>query len=705
MTVTRGDSANPAISTRHLARRRSWAGSEPNRTPTKREMGSIMKMRGLPIALILLSVLLITATPATARPTREVPPPHAQDCVHPHPCGGEWPTDLEGATFDLLPIEHIRIPSSTYAVDGVELDGWIVRPNVPEGVTVPVLLHSSPYLGDCRFDNVVGTTCRSTPDDPAMMSDDFVGPGAAVYHWGTPALRLAKAGYALVMVSTRGTGRSGGCFSGLSQESQDDQATLVGWAGSQPWSNGRVAMGGISAPAATAWEAATNPQTPSALKTIVTAGIVSDPYTLLRSPQGAPETYGSATFGLYGFNSLVPPLGGAQHSWAADGAIEDVVTSRPERLCADQLVEKATPITAVVSPDRSESYWAERRLIDRFDQVSAAVLLAQGFNDDGHDWQDDIVWEALTSAPKRRLVGQWAHDFPYGTDYGNPSLRVTLDPEWENNQWGSLVTAWLDYWLKGIGSPERLGIVDYQDNQGAWHDSTAWPPKEAKEEVLYLAGDNLAPEPDGSSRSFLSAPDITNSHVGANQVDFPYAPYSALCQDPVHGTLPTGLAYLTPKLDEDLLLAGNVFAYLRLTSDQPGGLITAKLIDIGPNEQLCDEFGQPRDVRQIERAAADLRFHAGNFVAEDFRTDGQPTSVRLDFADLAYKVLKDHRLGLILSYGETHSDFVGAPFPQIGVLGDGGALASHLVLPLVEDSFGGMKPKLDYPVRPFTPAS
>lgn len=50
-------------------------------------------------------------------------------------------------------------------------------------------------------------------------------------------------------------------------------------------------------------------------------------------------------------------------------------------------------------------------------------------------------------------------------------------------------------------------------------------------------------------------------------------------------------------------------------------------------------------------------------------------------------------------------DRVGQPYsPDITVHADPGRESSHLVIPVVEGSLGGKRPKLDYPPRPFLPS-
>lgn len=306
-------------------------------------------------------------------------------------------------------------------------------------------------------------------------------------------------------------------------------------------------------------------------------------------------------------------------------------------------------------------------------------------------------------------------DFPYGDDYPVEQDRVALDPSWEHNQWRPLLIAWLDYWLKGIGDPPRLGTVDYQDTSGTWRDDSEWPPKHAKEEVMYLNGDALAAKPGVGSRAFRATPNILNSYKGATVIDFPIKPWSALCPDEATARTGTaGVAYLTPPLRKAAVIAGNPFAYLTLQSDAPGGIVTIDLVDLAPDfscetgDQAVPDVEpvrlQPSGVRVLAEGAADLRFNEGNFNGSNFQVD-KPTQVRIELGDLAARLEAGHRLAFIVSYGETHIDFSsGQPyFPTITIVGTEDVTSSHLVIPLVKGTLGGKKPRLDYPPRPFTP--
>ena len=595
--------------------------------------------------------------------------------VHPFPAGdgSEWPVGLAGP-FDIASIEHVQVAAS----DEIALDGWVLRPGVPDGVKVPVVLWSAPYFGQCSFLPATTLPPAVPPEYPVCHYDIGTDPelrdGDDVSE-AVPVDRLLQEGYAVAVFNVRGTGNSGGCFEWFGPNEQADQALLVEWLGSQEWSNGRVAMMGLSYHGTTPWEAAIN--NPPSLKTIVVAGMVGDAYTFSHTPQGA-------TFAISGvFESQFflrvsgsPPLNGPPEHWTVDHA-----PTVPERACPETANVLGEEFSGTYSDRRNGAFWDARRLIDRFPGITASVLLTHGFDDNvgsGHQQQENAVWQTLTHAPKRMLEGQWPHMMPGFDAEFEPTYGASFD---------DVAVKWFDYWLKGIGSPEKLGLVEFQDGKDHWHTSTRWPPAEQREEVLYLTQGLAAPLSGDEASSFQSV-----ENVGTTTI---------LCDDellppsPAPGAIPTnqGLAYFSQPVQQDTFLAGNPIAYLQVESDLPGGLVAIDLFDV-PTDCADAVF--------LGRGVADLRFHDGVFTGHDFPVR-EPTPVRFDITDFAEWLDAGHRLGVVVSYGDP-IDRTGPPYPSlITIHGDGSAASSHVVLPVLEGGFGGAAPTLDYPPRPFVP--
>jgi uncharacterized protein len=561
----------------------------------------------------------------------------------------------EAASAPKVRVDHVQVES----FDGTVLDGWVLRPaNAGTKEKLPIVLWTSPYFG----------TTYPPGDDPQLWTNDNSA-------FAVPVNLLIENRYAVAIFNVRGSGESGGCFDWFGRREQRDQAFLVEWLAARPWSNERVGMMGLSYHGTTPWEAAI--QNPPHLRTIVVAGMISDAYLFTHSPQGATFAVASGfTAQFFGLTSAAPPtLLGAPDP----RAIATWAGVAPERICPDVLTF-LTDDTLGLTTDRAEAFWKARRLIDGFPKINASVLLTHGFQDlwvSGHQSQESEVWPLLR-APKAEIKGQWGHEFPNFNSFNGDAMRG----------WNARLMVWLDHYLKGLGpKPSDLGTVSYQDGTGRWRRSTAWPPKEARKEVLYLAGERLSPRPSTDDTGFRSLP-RSPEHVDSLR--------ASCAEAGLPDELAAGRVFMTPPLRRPLVIAGNPFAYLTLTADQPGGQVGLHLVDVGP-DLSCSPVPYSDGSRAISSGTADLRYFQGNYAARDFPT-GRPVRVRIDLTHLAEEIPRGHRLAIVVSRGDL-IDRISAPFaPHVTVDG-----ASELVLPLVEGTLGGRGPSHSYPPRPFLP--
>ncbi|MGB1880732.1 MAG: CocE/NonD family hydrolase, partial [Gammaproteobacteria bacterium] len=135
-------------------------------------------------------------------------------------------------------------------------------------------------------------------------------------------LRVAQAGYVVVVQDCRGTYQSEGVFDPYFQEAHDGADTIA-WAAAQPWCNGDVGTMGASYYGATQWLAAS--EAPTALKAMAPF-ITTDQYYEKWTYQGGAFQLGfmlqwaTATFAI---GELVRRLGrGEAEAAALAGAIQ-----------------------------------------------------------------------------------------------------------------------------------------------------------------------------------------------------------------------------------------------------------------------------------------------------------------------------------------------------------------------------------------------
>jgi putative CocE/NonD family hydrolase len=99
------------------------------------------------------------------------------------------------------------------------------------------------------------------PDDdrrhPVLLQRTPYDKGFHPFTWAaTDPLRMVEAGYAVAIQDVRGRFASGGTYDDLYLHEAADGADAVGWAATQPWSDGNVGMYGISYMGGCQWLAA-----------------------------------------------------------------------------------------------------------------------------------------------------------------------------------------------------------------------------------------------------------------------------------------------------------------------------------------------------------------------------------------------------------------------------------------------------------------
>ena len=143
--------------------------------------------------------------------------------------------------------------------DGTILRVNVFRPRDDDGPR-PVLLSAHPYGKDAtlprprspRWGGGYSTRFRARG---LPQSAPYTHSALTSWEAPDPAFWVPR-GYVVVNADLRGWGRSDGVGELLSQQEGRDVADLVEWAGTQPWSTGRVAMNGVSYLALSQWAGA-----------------------------------------------------------------------------------------------------------------------------------------------------------------------------------------------------------------------------------------------------------------------------------------------------------------------------------------------------------------------------------------------------------------------------------------------------------------
>ena len=171
----------------------------------------------------------------------------------------EWQSHEYGGTTILIARDIAIITS----------DGTVVRANVyrPKSDTArsPTIVNMGPYGKDVPLSKLYPERwSRMVQQYPDVLSHS----SGRLFAWEVPdAERWVPLGYVIVHVDARGTGASEGKWNPKSKREMQDFAECIDWIAEQSWSNGRVAVMGVSYYAIVAWKVAQ--VAPAALKAII----------------------------------------------------------------------------------------------------------------------------------------------------------------------------------------------------------------------------------------------------------------------------------------------------------------------------------------------------------------------------------------------------------------------------------------------------
>ncbi len=564
--------------------------------------------------------------------------------------------------------------------DGVVLIPLAIwRPDTAE--RVPVIVDAGPYYE-------IGEHCLRPAQDPctAGFANDTID-----YPGQTTSFSLKNFlphGYAVVQLAVRGTGTHGGCMDLMGPSEVHDLDQAIMWIGEQPWSNGNVALWGVSYDGSTPWEVAGTGN--SHLKTIVPVSGLPDIYDLMFH-NGSAETRGaimhSQVYWPFGFSddflqpdtppSPVPLPAPEPDVFPGEANGREDYQDLQNLLCPEAARGAAMgPASAATGSRLTEAadYWSLR---DHRDDVLAnyqgSVFLVHGLQDWNVDPHSAIPFNAALRAKGlevKEWYGQWDHALP-------DSLCARSTPPWVTLpcrlDFADVLLRWFERHLKDNTTVDTGPAVQVQDDLGFWRNADAFPPVSPAWTELHLTGDRALSMESGGARTEATLNPGTPAAAG-DFIELRSEPFA-----------------------EDLRVSGLVRLEVPFEAQGPGGALGAWLFDedgegrvrapyvgVTPNRTWV-----PYGIPVVGHAQMNLRYHAGGETAQNL-VPGESYVARMEFEPLDIVVPQGHRLVLWLFQGQyPDHQATQTPSPLKVFLGDGAVLR----LPVVEAD-----PKAVFPV-------
>ena len=556
--------------------------------------------------------------------------------------------------------------------DGVRLATDVYRPMVDGRVIkrrLPVIMERTPY-GKRR----VNRSERSSEQQEAAVRPEV-------------AAFFAREGFVVVMQDCRGRYGSEGSFTKYVNEAEDGFDTMA-WLLEQAWCDGTVGTMGVSYGAHTQCALASlNP--PGLACMFMDSGGFANAY------QGGIRRGGAF--------ELKQATWAYKHALLSPATLADA--SRAEALRHTDIVEwfRDMPWEPGHSPlsaaPEYEAYLFEQWRAGTFtDYWRQPGLYAEGYYDRFPDvptaivgsWYDPYVGSCtgnFTELARRKqspvtlLMGPWTHgdrsvsyagDVDFGPDAimdGNVAadyLRLRLS--WFNRYLRAYAdenesaTTSVTYFQMGGGDGRRLESGRLRHG-GRWRRSAQWPPQNVVMSTLFFGADgNLSTKPDRDGTMFLQyrfdpkdpVPTIGGALTSGQPVmqggafDQRTNPdvfkYKVDVEDGALADRQDVLVFVTPELEQDLIVTGVPQVDLWVSTDCPDTDFTVKLIDWYPPS---DDYPQGYAMN-ITDGIFRLRYREG-WDREIFAAAGEVYKIRIEPFATSNLFQKGHRLRIDIS--------------------------------------------------------
>lgn len=300
-----------------------------------------------------------------------------------------------------------------------------------------------------------------------------------------------------------------------------------------------------------------------------------------------------------------------------------------------------------------DQHWKDRNVLSHLHDIKTAVLVTGGWYDAEDLYGAINTYKTLVKenpkTPVYFAMGPWVHggwsrgagDHLGDVDFGSATAELYRE---------NIEFKFFSHYLKGteLNLPP---VNTFQTGSNTWKNYKVWPPKEAEEKQLYLLpGHKLSfNKPDGAEDSydeFVSDP--------ANPVPFLAGKSMDMDREYMTGDQrfladrKDVLSYLGEVLDQDVTLAGNIWADLKVATTGTDADWVVKVLDVYPDSASNSQF-TGKDVKMggyqqmVRSEAMRGKYHKGFDKPEAF-VPGKITPVNFELQDVLHTFKKGHRI-------------------------------------------------------------
>lgn len=493
--------------------------------------------------------------------------------------------------------------------------------------------------------------------------------------YGHPSTYLLHDGYILVFQDVRGRYMSEGLFNNMTpnipgndpknkkdiDESSDTWDTIDWLVKNIKGNNGRVGIYGISYPGF--YSAASLPDAHPALKAVSPQAPISDFFFDDFHHMGAYLESYTPAFAVFGYQKKEQ----TKEDWfdkeimrfyenPAKDAYDFYMRLGPLKNITEKYHKDNFFWQQIIEHPNYDTFWQKRNLLPHLKNIKPAVLIVGGWFD-AEDLSGPLkIYKTIEkSSPgvnNTIVMGPWGHgDWArengksiHNNIYFGDSISTFFQKEIERRFFAS--------YLKDEANPKLPEAYMFNTGTKEWQKFDVWPPKDIKPLSLYFGpnGKLSIDKPIDPNAVFEYISDPMKPVPYTSQIEgLTFTPRNFMSDDQRNASRrPDVLTFETDVLKEDVTVAGEILAKLKVAMTGTDGDFVVKLIDVYPDDALKFEHNPKNivmaDYQQLVRSEVFRGRFRNSFEKPEPFVPGRVTEVNVPLQDVLHTFKKGHRI-------------------------------------------------------------
>ena len=300
-----------------------------------------------------------------------------------------------------------------------------------------------------------------------------------------------------------------------------------------------------------------------------------------------------------------------------------------------------------------DEFWKSRGIIQHLEDIKPAVMTVGGLFDAEDLYGPFETYKNIENRSKNYntvVFGPWSHgDWARVRErqaIGNVYFGDNISDFYQKN----IETKFFNHFLKGAADG-NTGLPDaymFDTGKKEWSEFSSWPPEGVAKQSYYLGeNESLSTSVSSAETTFISDPKKPVPY--SEDVKMVFTPRKYMTDDQRFAARrPDVLVFETEVLAEDVTLAGEIMAKLKVATTGTAADWVVKLVDVYPNDH--EEYEETQDYlkmgnyhQMVRSEVLRGRFRNGFESTEPFVAN-QKTDVNVKLQDVYHTFKKGHKI-------------------------------------------------------------